>query len=940
MSKQFIPTEEQITAWVLGELDSVEAEWVEAAVQGDPELQALAEAIRMTVNLSEEAYADLHQEETAALTDEQHAEIDSAAGTVIPLKRQNTIWKGVVRYGVMAASLVLVASLMLPALSRSRDAARRATPENDQKQRELNRLIMAQDSASVVSQEQVDQMRADYDAAVGGKENEELARSPLDESRYGNDLADAEPITYYAIPESKVDDLSLEVQLVNPGSPDQDFGLKDSTGETVHVEAAVSAGSSSGGLRNGAGGPNASSPAVQGDPQRGSTIPRLWYRENAPNVDSSGLSNMSISADSVTSVNGNQQGQPMPAPETERLHSLGYIDGNGDVVKKSEPSQVASARGEVRLQSVKADGRYQVADSIQLYQQYPSQNPITPGTEAYEQIIENTFKAVSQHPLSTFSIDVDTASYANMRRFLMNGSLPPVDAVRVEELINYFNYQYAPPVGEHPFSANIEVTSAPWQAQHRLVRVGLKGKEIENEERPASNLVFLIDVSGSMSSENKLPLVQKALRLLTTQLTANDRVAMVVYAGSSGLVLPSTRANNKSTIYAAIDRLKSGGSTNGGAGIQLAYQVARNNFIDGGVNRVILATDGDFNVGVTNRSDLVRNIESNAKSGTFLSVMGFGMGNLKDATMEQLADKGNGNYAYIDTYREAKKVLVEEMAGTLVTIAKDVKIQVEFNPAKVQSYRLIGYENRALANRDFNDDTKDAGEIGAGHTVTALYEIVPVGVPGVNTGGVDALRYQLQAEPQANARIAVPEAVSNEMLTVKLRYKQPDGQVSQLVQFNVEDDGLDYSQASTEFKFAAAVASFGQVLRNSPHVQGIDYNMVYSLAEAGLPNDQYGYRAEFMDLIRKAGQLRGFQMIQPSASVPELQFLELRKSGNDYRVRIFTGQGRARWYKEGDRFESYEISLIDPESNTVTIYSELEKMATRLTLKSSDVILR
>jgi len=578
--------------------------------------------------------------------------------------------------------------------------------------------------------------------------------------------------------------------------------------------------------------------------------------------------------------------------------------------------------------------RFQMADATQSSRwrfqgDVQTAPPVTPGTEAYDEIIENSFRAVSEHPLSTFSIDVDTASYANVRRFLTNGSLPPADAVRVEELINYFNYAYEPPTGDHPFSANIEVASAPWQGQHRLVRVGLKGKEIENEERPPSNLVFLIDVSGSMSSSNKLPLVQKALRLLTTQLTENDRVAMVVYAGSSGVVLPSTSAESKNKIYAAIDRLQSGGSTNGGMGIQLAYKVAKKNFIDGGVNRVILATDGDFNVGVTNRSDLVRNIEQNAKSGVFLSVMGFGMGNLKDATMEQLADKGNGNYAYIDTYQEAKKVFVEEMAGTLVTIAKDVKIQVEFNPAQVQSYRLIGYENRALKNRDFNDDTKDAGEIGAGHSVTVLYEVVPVGVPGVNTGGVDELRYQTKPDPDVNARVVVPEKVSNEMLTVKLRYKQPDGHVSQLVEFNVKDNEARFAEASADFKFASAVATFGQLLRGSDHARGVNYDFVHRLAESGMGADKNGYRAEFMGLVRTAAQLNGFRVDRQV----RLELLEIKTEGRNSKVRIDMGDRRPRWYEEGDRLGNFEILLIHRDGKSVNLYSEVLNKQVKLSVR-------
>ena len=358
----------------------------------------------------------------------------------------------------------------------------------------------------------------------------------------------------------------------------------------------------------------------------------------------------------------------------------------------------------------------------------PEQAAAEFNTETYDEIVENEFLLAQSNPLSTFSIDVDTAAYANVRRFLTHGQKPPPGAVRIEELVNYFSYDYPWPEGDVPFAVNAEIAGCPWAPEHRLVRFGLKGRVIEADSRPVSNLVFLLDVSGSMADENKLPLVKNAMRLLVEQLGENDRVAIVVYAGSSGLVLPSTTADQKQTILTAFDRLNAGGSTNGGEGIELAYQVAVENYINGGVNRVILCTDGDFNIGTTDRSSLVRLIEEKAASGVALTVLGFGMGNYKDATVEQLADKGNGNYAYIDTLNEARKVLVEQMTGTLITIAKDVKIQVDFNPAQVAAYRLIGYENRLLKAEDFDDDTEDAGEIGAGHTVPALYEIIPVGV--------------------------------------------------------------------------------------------------------------------------------------------------------------------------------------------------------------------
>jgi Ca-activated chloride channel family protein len=476
-------------------------------------------------------------------------------------------------------------------------------------------------------------------------------------------------------------------------------------------------------------------------------------------------------------------------------------------------------------------------------------------TEAYARIVDNPFLAVGDNPLSTFSIDVDTASYANVRRFLNQGVLPPPDAVRIEELINYFRYDYAGPEGDVPFSSHVEVAGCPWAPEHRLVRVALKGREIQEQNRPASNLVFLLDVSGSMEPENKLPLLKKAMRLLVERLGENDRVAIVVYAGASGLVLPSTTANNQETIHSALDELHAGGSTNGASGIQLAYDVAVSHFIKGGTNRVILCTDGDFNVGITDEGQLHRLIEEKAKSGVFLSVLGFGMGNLKDANLEMLSGKGNGNYAYIDTLSEARKVLVEEMGGTLVTIAKDVKIQVEFNPKEVAVYRLIGYENRVLAAEDFNDDTKDAGEIGAGHTVTALYEIAPAAPhpnPPPQEGGgdvaqrdVDPLKYQKPAE-------LAEAALEGELMELKLRYKEPDGDVSKLLTFPVKDEGKGFAQASGDFKFAASVAGFGMLLRGSPYKGNATLDAVLEIAEDGKGADALGYRAEFLELVTKA----------------------------------------------------------------------------------------
>ncbi|MBL9116428.1 MAG: von Willebrand factor type A domain-containing protein [Verrucomicrobiaceae bacterium] len=462
-------------------------------------------------------------------------------------------------------------------------------------------------------------------------------------------------------------------------------------------------------------------------------------------------------------------------------------------------------------------------------------------SEVYQSVPANSFYDTRTNPLSTFSIDVDTASYANVRRFLNEGRRPPRDAVRIGEMINYFPYNYEQPKDGKPFGVQVDVAEAPWRPQHRLARIAIQGAQM-NREQVTSNLVFLVDVSGSMKDSNKLPLVKQSLQMLLEKLQDNDHVAIVTYAGESGVALEST--SDKSKIRAAVDSLDAGGSTNGAGGINLAYQQAQRGFIKEGINRVILCTDGDFNVGVSSASELESLIARKAETGVFLSVLGFGSGNLKDHAMETLADKGNGNYAYIDSLSEARKVLVEQMQSTLVTIAKDVKIQVEFNPAQVASYTLIGYENRVMAKEDFNNDRKDAGEIGAGHSVTALYEIVPVSLMGRPM--VDDLKYQ-QVEPAAKL-----DAASDELLTVKLRYKLPDATDSQLVEVAVKDSGKSLSESSGEFRFAAAAAGFGLLLRDGTAGTELTWDAVRQLALSGKGDDPQGYRGEFVRLIDKA----------------------------------------------------------------------------------------
>ncbi|NND98488.1 MAG: VWA domain-containing protein [Pirellulaceae bacterium] len=479
----------------------------------------------------------------------------------------------------------------------------------------------------------------------------------------------------------------------------------------------------------------------------------------------------------------------------------------------------------------------------------------SPTGDRFEPIHDNPFFRVTQAPLSTFSIDVDTAAYSKVRMYLMQHQmLPNPNAVRIEELLNYFDYDYAPPTDEHPFAAAMQVADCPWNSKHRLARIGIQGKVVD-QDRPPSNLVFLLDVSGSMNRPNKLPLVIEGMKMLVDQLSENDSVGIVVYAGAAGMVLDSTSGDRKKSIIDSLDRLKAGGSTNGAQGIQLAYNLARDHFITGGTNRVILCTDGDFNVGVTGTDQLVDLAAENAKGNIFLTVLGFGTGNLNDAMMEQISNKGNGNYAFIDSPDEARKVLVDQMQGTLVTIAKDVKIQVEFNPAEVSAYRLIGYENRVMAAEDFADDKKDAGEIGAGHTVTALYELVPADasddelVDDDAAGGIK-LRYQEKLRQRDGAG-------NGELLTLKLRYKQPTGTKSTLLEFPIKDDGKTFSQADQDFQFAASVASFGMLLRNSPHKGDANFDSVEELATAGAQGDKSGYRHEFVQMVQQAKKLSG-----------------------------------------------------------------------------------
>jgi Ca-activated chloride channel homolog len=521
----------------------------------------------------------------------------------------------------------------------------------------------------------------------------------------------------------------------------------------------------------------------------------------------------------------------------------GYIEPQ----RQMSPPPVAAP--EMRTQNVASDRLARAETEMKLVSA-----PIAPpmvampanpaNTERYQHQQDNAVQIAAEQPVSTFSIDVDTGAYANVRRFLNDGRLPPQDAVRVEEMINYFDYEYATPNSrDTPFRVSTELAVAPWNSQALLMRIGIKGFEIEAKERPAANLVFLIDVSGSMDSPDKLPLLKNAFRLLTDQLSSRDRVSMVVYAGSSGVVLDPTAGDQKHRIQEALARLSAGGSTNGASGIERAYQLAHDTFVKGGINRVVLATDGDFNVGTVNFEALVDIVERERDTGVELTTLGFGSGNYNEQLMERLADAGNGNYAYIDTLSEARKVLVSQLSSTLYTIAKDVKIQVEFNPSEVLEYRLIGYENRMLAREDFNNDKVDAGEIGAGHRVTALYEVVPVG----SKGRVDPLRYGAKADQAAG---------KGELANVRLRYKKPGSDSSQLLEYPLRKDAVVAAdKLSADFRFAASVAAFGQLLRGGKYLGNYSYGDVTALASGALAGDRDGYRREFVSLVALARSL-------------------------------------------------------------------------------------
>jgi Ca-activated chloride channel family protein len=836
-----------LTAYSLEQLDEAERQAIE---------RQLSETNGDGRRLVEETRR-LGDEVRAALTEVNPTRSESLRDTLVhrmkeekedakpqPVEKTQSFWRRhAVSLGVAAALLVLVASLLFPAVQSSREVARQM--ESSNKLRQLAGRSTWHEEQNGVSTEAGD---ADGDRRKRGSgRGTPAVAAAIDDSQSANAPRSEEEAKLMMKNSMKIMAKSMAESSrhqTKSASPAADgYGtvpMGTQTGPNSYADSGMSNGDQSGGGKRSDG---------QATPFY-AAVPHGWtYRadgqQSGPRqergIDGQGQGQ----GVSPNGLGGRKDGLPIGAGSGE-----GQVDPRsfGDMMAGMGNGRGPAGMDRDLLTDMMGGGMM----------------PGGPGTEQYAPIVENAFIQVQGiDALSTFSIDVDTASYANVRRFLNQGQLPPPNAVRIEELVNYFSYDYPQPKAGEPFSVNMEVAECPWQPRHHLLRVGLKGREIHHKERPVSNLVFLLDVSGSMSDQNKLPLLKQVLSMMVRELREDDRVSIVTYAGEAGLRLPPTTGDQQEKILAAIDSLSAGGSTNGSAGIELAYDQARGYFRKEGTNRVILATDGDLNVGVTDDESLVQLIKQKAAGGVFLTVLGFGEGNLKDAKMERLADNGNGLFAYIDSVREGRKVLIEQMSGSLVTIAKDVKIQIEFNPAQVQSYRLIGYENRMLTAPEFSDDQRDAGEIGAGHSVTALYELVPAGQSPDAPGNAETptLRYQA-AERAAGSGFRGQEqkltgaANSGELLTLKLRYKEPDGQASKLSEYPLKDRGGKFNAASKDFQFAAAVASFGMQLRHSQYRGEGNLAAVAEIAASAIGEDKGGYRAEFVDLVRKAQQLR------------------------------------------------------------------------------------
>jgi len=870
------PDDPRLTAFALGELEGEDLAAVEAALRDDPAARAAVEEIRAMAGqlesaLGAEAAADtnaaaepLHR--AAILPGRDPAKLDGGSmGKLLQFPKLRFPQLYYIVGGLAAAAFAVLVMRQEP-----RVAAEKKTYT------ELRLQAKAVDTMATNAAVNAPALAEPKDA---DKLAEPIPARKRDETAPTVAAVTQEQAVLNATAQSNL--LKAMPQVSGSAAARQSFATNERRADAAEMTGKLEASAAHDGERaksEGAPARPAPSSVVLG-PVSGGTLAKEEEKQTLePFTVTAEKDNGALQTHATTGTRIGMEAQrtPLSSNFTRVAGGAYYVDAAGNKIHDTSFG-IAAADGPARPQ---LQARMEMSANGQLA--FGGKAKSLPNTEAYTYQRDNDFLGAADNPLSTFSIDVDTASYANVRRFLAQGQLPPADAVRIEELVNYFPYHYAGPATDKPnkdaqldpFAASMEVSDAPWAPGHRLVRIGLKGREVSTAARPAANLVFLLDVSGSMDEPNKLPLVKESMRLLLGKLRPDDRVAIVVYAGASGLALPSTPVAQSREIVAALDSLEPGGSTNGAMGIQLAYDIAKANFVTGGINRVILCTDGDFNVGVTSEGDLTRLIAEKAKSGVFLTVLGFGMGNYKDATLEKLADQGNGNYGYIDSRREAEKLLVEQVNGTLVTIAKDVKLQVEFNPAQVASYRLIGYENRLLKKEDFNNDAVDAGEIGAGHTVTALYEIVPAAMPQAMGEGsaamgrpaVDPLKYQevrgqkpglssVQDRVSENRKSKIENRNSQELLTLKVRFKEPAGTVSRKLEFPLVDAGARFANASGDFKFAAAVAEFGMILRGSPHKGTGTLGDVQAWAEAGTDGDAGGYRSEFIGLVKQAEAL-------------------------------------------------------------------------------------
>lgn len=854
---------EQLTAWALNELSDEEKAQIESLLREDNDVQAIAAQTKsfcdfLTTELSQDSLAlTPEQRERLWSADEPSASQSQPQNTPSPVKK-TTFWRRHALVNLAAAAAVVLGSTLL-LRHEAEETAQREDRLATRYEGEAKDKSTLGDSARPVESPKPQSETAAM--PTPDKKPESLvAANKLGTGsltiQSGGTLGNLNPAGAGSLNQNQSPSNSTAIMDLNSAPP------QVLNGTLAENKSNLGASTLSGTATHS---PDTPLPTIHAEGNL--TADSVRHRSNAYGDVAPGSATATLNASppppssAPTSTGAIYASENLSVPARRGGNLILQGGSSEEIIIDSKPGAQTPPSGNVyfgytNLNQPIIGGHHEEVSSGDSYNSRSDLRPNLLTNESYTQIIENVLKDVLREPLSTFSIDVDTASHANVRRFLNQNAAPPRDAVRIEELINYFPTDEEGPAADakEPFAVKVEMAACPWQPQHRLARIAIKGRQIGQDRQP-SNLVFLVDVSGSMGEPNKLPLVQQSLRMLTEQLGENDRVSMVTYAGGTQVVLPSTRGQNKAEIMAAIDRLQSGGSTHGSAGIRLAYEQAVAGFIKGGVNRVILCSDGDFNLGISNPEELETYITEKARSGVFLSLLGYGSGNLKDRTMETLADKGNGNYAYIDSLSEARKVLVEQMNGTLVTIAKDVKIQVEFNPAVIRSYRLIGYENRLLAKEDFNDDTKDAGEIGAGHSVTALYELVPANLPPGSDPRpmVDELKYQPPADAAAvPSLVDAPVSASSEALTVKLRYKEPEGSVSSLIEVPLRQDDRSLDTASPEFKFTTAVVGFGLLLRQSSYSGELTWEQVRQLALEGKGNDPLGYRGEFIQLIEKA----------------------------------------------------------------------------------------